>query len=680
MPSTIVPLIYPGAQRARSHHELERQLLAALRPPHDLPLVEQVTIAAHEAIHRYARSLPSPAVVELLALEGDLDELVRPLRCEFGVPTTALYRRLSHHPAYALLLDLAANPAAPDWIRLGTGAALAEAILVTGRPMRSAFADRMRRAMERGMARVEDADGATRRIVAALHRRVDPLLSAEGVPAEHRSELPGLIAGHYRALLRFTGERRRQGVQDRASLSGAAFVAASHQLREAVETGEDVAFLAVTSALTGLPPALARRVPVLDTITDDWVAALDATRGLFLLDLEVIAPHAAGAPVGVDGLVAAARVLVRPLPEFFAEALRARLDRDAAPSSVDDLLPNAYADGRTLVVRGDGALRGFQPSLARYLATIESEMIRIGIDRLCAAHLSGRYQGIPHAGLYYGLVHRDELWGAAERWYNHIGWGAPVPIAEGLPVGARGTPTLEGLTAWYTAMAAHVHALAPGRRYRLDSLLAHHNAYARLVASLAILLLASRNRDPIPLSADAVAPTRSWARFGDKYVSAAHSPGPQPVCPTLMRQFELWQHHCRALAARLRRCAADATEVIMHLDGIARGASVPALIEIVRHPDGLQTRALGGSDLAASWPAGSRYAANLGRAFWYQALRRHGVAGREIDAFARHQVPGRRPQSSTDDRILAETIARVVRVQERVLAECSIRPVQGLAR
>lgn len=665
---------------AIGHTEFTRLVLSALQPPHDLPLVAQVLAAAAHTVACYVRSLDSPTT-EVVALDTELSEFIGPKLAGVAVSRNALQRRLSRHPAYALLLDLHDNPAASAWIGRATGAALAESLLVTRRPVAPSLARHLATALRRAVTDAARAEPTTRRVVAALHRRTDALLSGSPSVSETALGLREALVAHYRRTLHFTGERRRQGVPDRATLSGAGFVAASKRLRQRVEAEDDTAMLLTLCAVTGLPPELARRLPLGDALPQESGAALDLARGLYLFDLDVVAPRAASAPRGIAAVIAATRELARPLPAFLVAALHSRLSDRAVALTIAELLPDAHADGRTLVTTDDEASAGFRPSLARYLTAIESEMLHADLDRLCAAHLSGRYQSVPHAALYYGLAQREALWAGATRYYEAVGWGTPMPFVPGQPVGARGIPTIEGLREWHAGIVAQVQALAPGRRYRLASLLAHHNAYARLVGSMAIFLLAGRHLNPIPLTADMLVGTSAWIPFLDKRVDARRARQPQPVCRTLARQLHLWSRHCAALAARLRRCSAMSDEVIQHLEAIVGGAPVTALVDITSDRSAvLQLRALGGSDLGSLWPAELRYETNFARGFWHSTLREHGLPGREIDAFMRHVVRGRQALSSTHDGSWIEFAGRVTAIQERVLAQCGIVAIQGLAQ
>jgi len=242
-------------------------------------------------------------------------------------------------------------------------------------------------------------------------------------------------------------------------------------------------------------------------------------------------------------------------------------------------------------------------------------------------------------------------------------------------VGSAMVPTESALVSWGEWMRAQGLSARPARRYSLATLIAYHNAYALAVGSYLVFALALRERKALPLTAAAcIHPARSIAIL-DKAVGAIRAPRPVPLAPSVAAQIGHWFEHCRELDRRLEHLGTQATtKSRQYLARVQAGQSVPLLFSI--HEGSAQ--AVSSADLAAWWPARFGFPPNVGRHYWQNALREHGVPSRWIDAYVRHSLRGDDPTGSTACLAPARWIEGLRSAVEQILGSLQLTPFRGL--
>lgn len=645
--------------------ETQRRLLLAVRPPADQPGREQALRAASRALVALADRLPNADAV-LSELVEEFRPVVGPLRDHNPV----LYRRLATYPAWRLLLGLTEGTHAPVLAAVGVELACC---IVDARAISRSRADALRIAASAG------AGGVDHPLVVQLLLAGERRFSA-GAPLSPGATQVERLRAYYRAQFHYRGEHQQQARGSHRTLGGSVLRASMANLRGRVEAGSAVATLQALSLCSGIGLALTRTLPLAGCISGDWGAALDVERGLIVLDLTVVAPGLR--KTSTASSVPASSILVRPLPEFVHTALRRRLDALPEAQSLDELLDYPKTTERDLVDDGVHSER-LRPSLARAQNSIEGYAVReLGIDRLTAAHLSGRFESVSNSKPHYVLISRSAIWEAATELFDAVGWGAPVPLAAGLPTGPLAIPTDETVVELFAWMAHQVEISAPGRNAGAERLRAYHNTYCRAAASLVACCLALRPAAQLPLAAD-LELTGLTAGVLDKRSPSAWAPDgrsagphPTPFARVARYQIELYRAHCGALARRLRRFD-ELAEQRRSFEQIHGGDRVPLFIMFDGH-GALHT--LGTRDLTAWWPAQLGLTDNWPRSFWQTRLAALDVPSRAIDTLMRHVSAGERPLSGDrGDSPLAHAQV-VVSAMGVELTRLGISPLQGLAR
>ena len=645
--------------------DLTRALWAILRAPHDRLGGDHILAAAARATQAFSDDLapPSDDLIDLVASLAEPNFYLTPHK---GLRTG--------HPAWDLLLQVTDNT--PQAALKNLGAVLIDA-LASGKPLTQSVVkllDQQLRGRDIGRSKRLTA------ITARVARSFD-----EEQPHNPDESYGARLSRYYRALHHFSGEHRHQARLDRTTLTVDRYHAAMQQLRAKVETGNPTSMLLAISVVTGLSAVLARDLPLRDAATVDWVAGYDVRTGTYLLDLNVLAPHARLAPPTGTDCVLASRIVERPVPAFLAEALLAQHRTRPNARTIGELLDNPDASPRSLLTPADtpAAAGHIRPTLARVQRTTETVAIHAGVNRVVAAHLSGRHQATSRSKLYYAAISREALWAGAQLLFEASGWGQPTPLIPGPAAGAQTAATDTSVARWHTWMRDRVSALRPGRRYTLEGLVAHTREYARLVGSVFVFCMAARESQALQLLACDIAAT-GWLPLADKRsrtINNATADGALtyavPVPGVLTDQLLAWQRHCGAVAQRLTHLNLGSHPLTAHLEQVAAGGQVGALIDIDYD---LMPQPLGTSALSSWWPEWFARSGNWARSFWQTRLIEEGIASSDIDLLMRHTQSGSHALSSESGRSAAARQQAVRRAQSRVLQALGIEAVPGVVK
>ncbi len=664
------------------------QLLHVLNAPADIPCIKAVVDSVCDAVSSYGTTLAKPSNT-FHVVQRSLEALKDDIRNKFSDVSFGrdleqpLLRRLIAYAPYALCLTLASlkeKESVNAWAATGVEIALC---LATAQRFRAAYAKDIRRGLAPELFGLAPKVGAganwsvtyvkTRTRAARVFESDESPDPQGGNPVR----LFDIAAGYELARkTRYSPPRQRQAILDRRHQTIGQLKRSAATLMEQGGQSDHTALLTMIAFCTGLSLRVTQSLPITSCREDDsWLMRLDIDAGVIMTNLNSLFPQAATPAEGATCFRAANRIAVKPLPNFLFSHLKTLHAVHPAAEVLAELLQGASTSGRQLtLVAGESALA---PTTKRFLLAAAPLAVTLGIDRLSAALVANDFSVVPGSKMYYCRVRRQEIWTASIVLFDFLGWGAPVPIVEGLPLGSRIVPTRAALTAWYQWMVTDVALFSPGRNCGLQRLIDYHNRFSRLCASLAVLSLATREVRQLRFTSHNLCPEAAFASIDDKRVGIYPGEMKVPINKVLRDQLRLWRAHCEALERRFKNLQDTATdELIGALSNILNGELCPLFFEI--DPEVYQTVPLGSTALIKWWPSEYRFSGDLGRHFWECELRDAGVRSSRIDVLMRHITLGVEAHCSTNGDKLADIAEEITSRQERIFDLLSIKPVPGL--
>ena len=664
------------------------QLLHVLNAPADIPCIKAVIESVCEVVSSYGLTLAKPSPTFHL-VQRSLEALKDDIRTKFpGVSygrdlEQPLLRRLAAHAPYALCLTLAALKN-KDIVnaRAAAGVEIASC-LATAQRFRAGFAKDIRRTLtpelfglapKVGAATNWSATYVKTRAKAARFFEADESPDPQG---GNPVRLFDITAGYELARkARYSPPRQRQAILDRRHQTIGQLKASAAILMEQGEQHDYTALLTMIAFCTGLSLRLTQSLPIASCLgSDNWLMRLDIDSGVIMTNLEPLFPKAAIPMAEATCFRIANRIAVKPLPTFLSSRLKALHAIHPEAEVLAELLPGTSISGRQLtLMAGASALA---PTTKRFLTAAAPLAVMLGVDRLSAALVANDFSVVPGSKMYYCHVRREEIWAASIVLFDCLGWGAPVPIVGGLPLGSRIVPTRAALKAWYHWMVADVASHTPGRHCLSGRLIAYHNSFARLCASLSVLCLATREVRELRFNTHNLCPEAAFASLFDKQVGIYPGEMKVPVNEVLRNQLRLWMAHCKALRRRLMSLQDPATDELMSmLDSFLCGERC-ALFFLV-DSDGYQTVPLSSAALRDWWPWEFSFTGDFGRHLWECELRDAGVRSSRIDVLMRHITLGVEAHCSTNGDKLADVAEELTAAQEQLFESLGIKPVPGL--
>jgi hypothetical protein len=664
------------------------QLTDVLLIPQDIPRLPIVLALVCNAVKAYGTSLRAPNklfhlihsvvedlradVIDRLGWTTSNNELAQPL----------LKRQLPHTP-YALCLSagmLTTDRATRYMIAIGAEIALS---LATGKAFGGSFANEMRREITPHLfGRVNHADNPAKweKTAARKLQLAAKLFEVDGSPDPSTTEplrLFDLKAGfELSRKLRYSPPRQRQALLDRHHQCEWQLLASASQLYVRAQAGDQTALLTLIAFVAGLSLATTKDMPIGTALADDeFVMLLNLDDGTIQTNLGRLTPAAAKPLPNATIFRAATWIAVKPLPVFLVELLRRLAEGLPGATSLADLLPEASTSGRQLTLTDDHS--ALKATTARFLASAGPFAVGLGIDRLSAALLCNDFAVIPGSKLYYALSGRQPIWDAASRLFGALGWGSAVPFVPGSPVGSHIVPSRDAVTEWLAWMAEDVKRLSPGRHCGIIRLLAHHNAYACLCASVTVWLVAAREAKEFHFTTYSLAPAASFASLVDKWVGIFPGEMWVPLCTPLREQLALWLAHCSAFERRLKKLGIPPEHPLMAmLERFIGGESVPMFFRVdlkTYHP-----QTLGSADLTRWWPESLRFTSDFGRHFWETELRMAAVPSSRIDLLMRHITQAVESHCSINADALINVADDISTAQSELLKQLGYKSIPGL--
>lgn len=475
--------------------------------------------------------------------------------------------------------------------------------------------------------------------------------------------------------VRFASPKHRGGIFDHRHLSPAEIKDLGPKLEALLHSNSTQSQRAACAMLAWQAPFALHhlsRVALLGDGAQEWTMCLDLERGLWLTNIECIAPEQ-HAKLDSDGHFEASMVSIKPLPRSLHRYLLARFEHGM--TSVGDLLPEL-----TSIDPADSVLpssRQIVPSFARWINSSGVFMRWLEIDGLIAAMLSNDFGMVAKSKLYYTVVMPQELWTASQRLYSQLGWSDPVSMPEGLiAVGANAVPTDQRVLQMFQWLEQWVENARPSNRSSLECVLEFHNRYASAVAWLIGFATSARRVSQVEWSAQYLHARCDALVLNDKKVVDFSGGLPVPLPSLMKEQLHLYYKHLGALERRL-----------CHRAGYFKFQTLPWLQSVIARQNKRlfqhisQQGKLGNistHDVVKLLPLSCQVAPDCGRKFWETTLRHSGVSTSCIDAFLRHEVLGQERFSSAGDFQPNTALEHLRRHLDDHLQRLSVRPFKGL--
>lgn len=451
----------------------------------------------------------------------------------------------------------------------------------------------------------------------------------------------------------FASYRRRAGILDDTCFS-------RRQITEALAYAGSGIFRTPTErraalwliGISGLFATSTQFIPLATTYGDDWVVTYDVLAGILRRDLRCLAPEAARPRPGVG--TPASFVALTPAPLDVRDELQRCASATNDPREMGDLIPALRLLGPRDFVYPD--LADLAPSFARWSRTLAPFALQAGIDTLLAGVSCGDLGVTARSKIHYALVDSDELWQSAALLYKAIGWEQPVSMpAESLPFGAAVVPATDTLCRMDERLCQWVEEVRPPKRLGGESqLLEFHNRYVRTLASRLAIWVSLRPAGEMSLRAAIDERSDLCVDLFEKASAGRTGAVPAVMCDAMRSALKTYREHCAALFERLRTFGWTGP-VMEWLGAVGKRDDVPLLCTI-RGPQRLTP--LGTDDLRKVLPGATDLAADWGRKFAENFLRKAGAQSRDIDRHQRHEVLGQEQDTAISDGTEVEWVRR----------------------
>lgn len=648
-------------------------LFAAANAPADRPLLSNVLNGAGAALDSVSPFIGQavPGIHDLTEQLHHAGRNLTPL--DAAARELLMTGRWSRHRVWGVLSGLTMS--SPTHILRLVGAELALSLL-RGTTFRVKIARECERFLSEYEKPNEETETRCRRYADRLLIEVERLARSAGSP---NAKWDFLLAARVAASL--ARQLTPHNMSDRTAagtireMTPFEVKRAMASLIEGVVAGDPLAIVVADAFFQGLPLDVALDVPFERTSQCDWVAVQDVQEGLIKIDLSAVLPSLA-APK--PGHVPASQVLVRPYPALLAQAKQRLVSRFLGAGCLRDLLREKDIQSRE-PVPGLGTDSAITPSIARLLHSRGTTAMAAGIDRTLAAYLSCDFSKIGSAKHHYATIQRDELWTAAAQYFDYLGWGVPAgkDVNSALAMGSMVTPTMDLIKTVDNVLLERLSAIRIGKRYTVQSLLNHHNAYSVLCAHRFALFTSARRAATFRFTASGFLPNAAFASLVDKKVGPLDGATPIPTPGIVRDQLVLWRTHLDSLCQRLKKLGwSQDHPVFSRCRDIEALKSVPLFFALT--VGGI--RDLGSKDLLSALPDSVQINGDAFRHFIPNELRRMGLPSTLVDATVRHQVKRTTMASSTAAVVQLEWLSRVAQKLDEIAVRLGLFPVKGLSR
>lgn len=446
-------------------------------------------------------------------------------------------------------------------------------------------------------------------------------------------------------------------------------------LKKQVEAGNPRALQAALAFCIGLPWELCLKVPFFTGKRCPAVAWINPVDQCVYIDLERVLPDLSKKQT--DRHVPTTMLLTRPLPLLVGNLVYEACAANPGLEAVEGLAGKSSTISRSLLP-GASTETAIRASIARLIASRGGAALRAGLARDTAAYASLSLSLISKSDHHYLVKQRSAIWQGCGQIYASLQWGlcVPDPDAGGVAFGSRVTPEVSWITDLIEELQGVAIQLRPGKRYRLTSLIRHHNAYASYVGLLMTILVGGRSRSKIEFCASTWQERSVFGQHGDKLVGPTLGLTPVPIPTTLSAQMTLWRIHLGALDHRLEKLGMKKEHPgRSRIQAILNSDEVNLLFTMSEEgmPQMLDTKTLFEGK-------GSSLNRDFSRHAMPDLLAAQEVPFEYVQCWLRHHLDGTSASAITSSTVQHVWVSRVATALDRIALDLDLRPLHGIAK
>ncbi len=671
MPSPVFPFTATRTPTIAGGLDIVRTLVNLVPAPPHLPCVIQVAKACHDCLILLKDTYSSTpnSITEVI-------NCIAPITSEVNAgDEEEMMGFVSNFPSWSWLSS-SSFPSSTE-IRLVIGKLLAIAILKQVaidsnaiRTLRSLFRQQTENSISSGQ--MNEALG---KIKNQVNKRFINLVELSAVSSNNQQLIfNSAVNSKLSNSLSSVREHERMAVCGDRCLGLEELNLTATSLRSQAEQGSPDDLAIILCMCIGLGWELGKQTPLITSETGNgYLAWINPLTGWIYVDLSHVLKDLS--KKAEPGHIESTLLLKRPLPQ-----------------SVAALLENAYRQNNQLQVVGDLTVHKktsrkklslesahHSSSLANLLASIRSTALAtIGRRDVTAFAFLG-FELLNKSDLHYISPRLEEIWQGCSSLYQSIGLGPAMPANQKFDttrIGSRVTPASTWIQEIFNEVSAQVDTQRCGKRYTLDGLIAHHNAYTRYVSLFMHMSVGGRHKKEINFDSAMWVPNRPFALIEEKPLSLTKGRTPIPIPASLNEQIRLWCAHIQTLSRRLGKVhALGATETSKRVRAIIQNENAQLLFSLDK--DGF-AQAVSTERMFAG--LAQNLNRDFGRHFLTDQLLDIGVSFEDVQDWLRHFSNGTSSHLSTSDRDAFGYIQRLSFGIDRVLANLSIHPKAGLSK
>lgn len=669
-------------------------LVGTVTPPVDQPSCADAVVMLASCLLAYSKQIRffRPEFSARLDDASAIVDIVtdRKESIQGNQPAAPMQSRTAGYPAWALLLDLSGEQ---HPLRVALGAEIALSLLDRSQ-LNSRFCTQLRRdsgkygrpatCQERDIEDLKELGFGRgwlpryQKIDRQVRRRVELPDPKGPIRPDHANPQNAFeLLARLRWKFDYPKPKHRQAGLDDSHLTTGQFYRVASEVRQRVENGDAAGVVIGLSIRTGLTPELIMSMPLVNSTEPFDILGLDVPRGCLVLDLRALFSSRRRPSSETAALFYFSEdLLVVPLPIFLADELRRRQAAALESVLLGDLVGWVEVNSRKTLIADEKCK--LESSLARASKSTPAIAIATGSNRLVAACITWDFSIVGSARMYYARLTGKDIHEGCQRLYTAIGWGeSAVSVDELASVGSHCQLTNEGARELFTKLAQLSVQSWPGRRANFDTLMTHHMHYTRYSVALISFSLGLREVYAYRLNARELLAGQAQVVMHDKQGGDRLMAQPVNINGLVREQIRQYGGHCQALVERLGKMnSSDAASFGSAIELALRGHSPLFLVRQAR--GGI--RPSGAANTWAQLPIECRVPSNVGRHFWQNVLRTHGLGSRDIDRFMRHRVVGLERNTSSQTASPSQSFSRIDCIQLQVLSALGITALPGLRK
>ena len=655
-----------------------RQLTSLIPGPAHQPNVLAVASGAHACICAALETLQPllPALqnftAELSWLEAGLTET------RYTSSQNALLGWATDFPLWTFLAtnDLSTEKHGPIRLLLGLDLAVAFLKGESGRRAHLAMARQHIKSIGQTLDSGTPIATEVQRVIAKLQKRAGSLATVVSFAPGGRefAKLNAAVVCSLQSSLSSLRTEERRAAGSDLCLSKLETIRALADLKAAAARGDGDALAKLIAFSVGLPWHIALMVPFHDGLAPiGAVAWISVREGCSYIDLRPVLSELAKR--STPRHLPTQLILPRPLPLDVANLLFEACSANPNLRVVGNLMAKQVSSKNKLSIDG----LHHSASIARLIASGGPISLEESGRRDLAAFATLNFELINKSDLHYITPASEEIWTVCAGLYKATGLGCPVPRTRDCAethIGSRLTPSAQWIREMFDEARAELGAARCGRRYRLSTLVKHHNAYARWVGLFLQFALGGRHRREIKFNARDVNPENLFALLLDKPIGPTLGQTPLPMPPAVKKQIVLWKAHIVVLVKRLAKLrAADHDQSLAIVTAIVNNQDLPLLFTLSAEGS---CEPLLGDDIFKGCARDINR--DFGRHFNVDEMTRRGLPFEDGQDWLRHDPRGVSHQAATSEHVKYQYLARTSQAIGEILLKLNIRPIVGLSK